>query len=204
MFKKIYVLQKYSGVIGIVVLWAAITTAMSRAHLGLIDFRPISFLGVNPPTARWFSVGMLVSSVLFVNFAFFVKRLYQTNKRFMLYFMIGQAGQVIAAITPYGQGTYKLIHTIGAFALAFSLPFLIREFASSQKTAHHTLLFRRLVKLEIATFIIGMGIFTLTKGIAPIGEALPAIGFHLWIIATTIVARHGSRKNQPLKKAGFV
>ncbi len=238
-------LQKYSGLAGVIILWTGIVTAMNQAHLGLIDSRPISYLGVNPPTARLFSGSLLISSFLFINFAFYVHRRFHTaeslaqsprpaktpgpglfitfstkiipfryafsrktaknslsagifplklgigsgSNRFMLYFLIGQAGQVIAAITPYGnKSNFKLIHTVAAFTLAFSLPLLIRQFAISQSGKRHHKLYLSLLRLEQLAFLIGIGLFVFTKGIAPLGEALPAIGFHIWIIVVTYTA----------------
>lgn len=181
-------LLSLSGVLGIIVLWAAVITGMRRAHLGLVDARPLSYLGVYTNTAQLFTAGLLISSLLFICFAFFVHRYWGTNNRFLFYFLIGQIGQIIAAIAPYGANSrYKLIHTIAAFVLAFSLPFLIRAFEQSQISRKNHKLYQILVRLEVATFIIGMGIFTMTEGIAPLGEALPAIGFHIWIIVLTIV-----------------
>ncbi len=183
----ISIIRRFSGVAGVAILWSATVLAMRRGHVGLVDSRPLSYLGVNPSTAQLFSVGLLASSALFICFAFYVMHAYRTNNRFLVYFLIGQVGQIIAAVTPYGQKSgYRLIHTLAAYTLAFSLPFLIREFARSQKSGHYHRLYRQLTILEIIAFVIGIGIFTTTHGIAPLGEALPAIGFHVWIIAVTL------------------
>ncbi len=162
---------------------------MRRAGLGLVDSRPISYLGVDPLTSQLFSFSLLLSAFLFIHFAFYVRHTYKLKNRFLLYFLIGQAGQIIAAVTPFGKASnYKLVHTIAAFTLAFSLPLLINAFAYAQKNSSHFVLYKRLLRLEQLTFIVGIGLFTFTEGVAPLGEALPAIGFHVWIIAITIVS----------------
>lgn len=176
----------YSGVAGVVVIWTFVITAMQKADLGLIDVRPISFLGIFPPTSKIFSSGLLISSTFFIIFAFWVAKTYSVKNKFLAFFLLGQIGQVLVAILPYGmESNYKIAHTVAAFALAFSLPFLIFQFYRSQIGKPHYAQYRALFYFELITFLVGMGIFTLTEGIAPLGEALPAIGFHIWIIIVT-------------------
>jgi len=187
--KYLTYLQQYSGVCGVLILWISITVAMHRAHLGLIDARPISYLGVNSVSQTLFSVSLLISAFLFVTFGYYIKRQFQVTNNFMAYFLIGQAGQVIAALSPYGMHSrYKMIHTVAAFTLAFSLPFLIQQFALSQSTSQHHRLFVFLLRIEQCAFLIGISLFIFTEGIAPLGEALPALGFHIWIIVLTYIA----------------
>lgn len=163
--------------------------AILHSGFDLTGSRPLSFLGVDPASKWLFSGGLLLSAVLFIAFAFYVRRRFNVHNRFLLYFLIGQAGQIIAAIFPYGQqNNYRTVHTIAAFTLAFSLPFLIREFTRSQRGRPHHPLYRKLLYFELATFIIGLSIFTLTNSIAPIGQALPALGFHVWIIVSSLIA----------------
>lgn len=175
-----------SGVGGVAVLWAGITVAMRRAGLHFIDPRPISYLGVDPQSAKLFSGTLILSAIFFVWFGIYIKRTFQVKGRFLLYLVIGQIGQIIAAIAPYGKDSaYRLLHTIAAFTLAFSLPFLIGSFASSQRSSRHYSTYKWLFRFELVAFVVGIGLFIFTKGIAPLGEALPALGFHIWIIAVT-------------------
>jgi len=180
---------RFSGVLGVGVIWGGVVVAMNRAGLGLVDNRPLSYLGVDPASAQWFSISLLVSAVLFLLFGLYVRRVYDVHNKFFLYLLIGQIGQVIAAVSPYGKDSpWRLVHTVAAFVLAFSLPLLMREFTIAQTGKPRYRLFRGLLRLEQVTFIVGIGLFIFTKGIAPLGEALPAIGYHLWIIAVAIVA----------------
>lgn len=182
-------LQQYSGVIGVLILWTGISVAMHRTGLGLIDPRPISHLGINPASAGLFTGSLLVSAFLFVNFGYYVKCAFHVSNKFLAYLLIGQAGQAIVAIAPYGEERgYRLIHTIAAFTLAFSLPLLIRQFAVSQKNSPHYHLYVRLLRIEQLMFVLGMGLFIFTKGIAPLGQALPTAGYHLWIIVITYLS----------------
>ena len=175
-----------SGVAGVIVLWAATILGMRRAQLGLYDTRPISHLGIEPASAVLFSTGLLMSSMLFVLFAFYVRRAFHTGNRFLGYFLVGQTGQILVATVPYGANSrHKLIHTFAAFTLAVSLPFLIHRFARSQPSGGYRYLFNGFVVAELLLFVAGIGIFTLTSGIAPVGQVMPAAGFHLWIITLT-------------------
>lgn len=196
-------LQLYSGLTGVVVLWTGVLVAMAKAHLAFVDSRPLSYLGVDSKTAVIFSLSLLLSSGMFINFGYSVRKLFGVRNRFLLYFLVGQGGQIVAAVAPYGDNSrYRLVHTMAAFMLAFSLPLLIREFSVSQAKTQHAILYRNLVRFEQFTFVVGMGLFIFTKGIAPLGEALPALGFHLWIIVVTIIAmkeiRHGHRRAKPI------
>lgn len=177
---------RYSGVVGIVVIWTGTLVSMYRAGLGLIDTRPVSYLGVAPESSVLFSLTLLMSAALFIAFGFYARRKFQVKNRFFTYLLIGQLGQIVAAITPYGDNSrYRLIHTVAAFTLAFSLPFLMWEFARSQTGRPQHRLYVLLLRSELALFVVGMGIFIFTEGIAPLGEAMPTVGFHSWIIALT-------------------
>ncbi|MDQ3065390.1 MAG: hypothetical protein M3Q36_03930 [bacterium] len=186
----------FSGIIGIVVLWATILIGMSISGLKLIDSRPFSSLGVDPQTASLFSTGLIISAALFSIFGFFLQRKFAVKSKFLMYLLIGQAGQVVAALAPYGSDSrYKTLHTLAAFTLALSLPILIRSFAYSQINSKYFKLYIRLFRLELAAFLIGMGIFIFTTGIAPLGQAMPAIGFHIWIIALTLITHRTLQDN---------
>lgn len=181
-------LQFLAGVAGVFILWTGTLVSMSRAHLGLLDNRPVSFLGTDPSSRLIFSSSLILSAILFINFAFYVQRTFQVNNRFLKYFLIGQVCQIILAISPYGETAKGVIHLIAAFTLAFSLPLLIKQFTISQHDKQHHKLYLGLLRFEQVGFIIGMGLFIFSKGLAPLGEAMPAIGFHLWIFVVTYVA----------------
>jgi hypothetical protein len=74
---------------------------------------------------------------------------------------------------------------VAAFTLAFSLPLLIKQFTIAQRAKEHYTLYLSLLRIEQVSFIVGMALFIFTRGLAPLGEALPAIGFHLWILVVT-------------------
>jgi hypothetical membrane protein len=180
--------QKYSGILGVLIIWLGIGAAMFIARLGLFSNLPISSLGVNPKTSVLFSLSLLTSAALFIKFAFYVRQKFKVKNRFLTYFMIGQFGQIIVALVPYGNNSrYKLIHTIAAFTLAFSLPFLIGQFYFSQSNSKFKSLYKSLLILEVGLFVVGIGAFVFAKGVAPLGEILPTMGFHLWIITVSVI-----------------
>lgn len=162
---------------------------MYRVHLGLIDPRPISYLGLYPETRLLFSSGLIVSSMLFIMFGYYIKRLFNVKNRFLIYLITGQIAQIVVAIIPDTARTRgKVVHTIAGFTLAFSLPFLIRAFAASQSKSKYHRLYRRLYRLEQGALTVGLAVFIFTKGVAPLGEALPTVGFHVWVLALTFIA----------------
>ena len=180
--------KQISGLLGVLSLWTFISFGMLKAHLNLIDTRPISYLGIYRPTRLIFTLGLLVSAVLFIVFAIYLAHTYKLRNKFLIYFFIGQTGQIITAIIPdTPHTTFRLIHTIAAFTLAFSLPLLIREFAISQKDSKYSNIYHGLYRFELVTFAIGIGLFVFTNGVAPLGEILPTFGFHLWIIVVSCI-----------------
>lgn len=192
---KINTMQRYSGLLGIVILWTSILIAMSRTGLMLVDDRPISYLGIDPLSSGLFSFGLLASALLFLSFGLYVKRVFAVkNNKFLIYIIIGQVSQSIVAIAPYGmKAQYKLLHTIAAFTLAFTLPLLISAFTYSQIGTKYFRIYKGLLLFELLMFVVGMGLFIFTRGIAPLGEALPAIGYHLWIVTVTIIAANSAK-----------
>lgn len=181
--------QQFSGLAGVVLLWLVIPILMVKAHVRIIDTRPISYLGIDPHTMRLFNLSLIISAVLFVSYSRYVAKHFHVNGKFLMIFFIGQLGQMITAVTPYGhQQPARLIHTLAAYTLAFSLPLLIGEFTRAQTGSPHSGSYHILLRLEQLAFVVGIGLFAFTKGIAPLGEALPAIGFHIWIITITILS----------------
>ena len=181
--------QQNSGVLGVVILWVSILFAMSRTGLGLIDSRPFSYLGVDVLSAELFTFGLLTSAILFLVFGFYLRRKFGVKNRFLLYFVIGQIGQLIVGIAPYGlQSPQRQFHTIAAFVIAFSLPFLMHAYAKSQSASQYYRIYTWLFWLEVLLLVVGLSIFIFTKGIAPLGQAMPTVGFHLWIIVLTFIS----------------
>ncbi len=64
----------------------------------------------------------------------------------------------------------------------------MRLFAKAQPKGEFRQTCYRLFYLELFSFVIGIGLFTLTKGVAPLGEVLPALGFHIWMLVLTFRA----------------
>ncbi len=190
--KNLRKLQKYTGLAGVAVIWLGIAFGMNQAGLRLIDPRPISYLGINPRTSLLFTTSLLTSAILFTCFGFYLRNTLRISNLFIYFLVFGQIGQAIAAIIPYG-GNYKFTHTLAAYALAFSLPFVIQQFYASQRRAPRAKVYGNLLRLEVCAFVLGIAVFSFTKGIAPIGEALPAIGFHVWIIVVTFTITNPSK-----------
>lgn len=170
----------FSGLAAIIVIWSTVLLGMHLTGLGLFDDRPLSYIGTNPSTQTIFTTGLISSAVLVMCFGWYVYRTFRANKVFLVFLIIGQVGQIVSALAP-NQGTTRIIHTIFAFGIVFSLPILMWQFAKSQPAGSWKQSCYRLLYAEIISFVVGMGLFTLSKGVGPLGEALPAIAFHVWI-----------------------
>lgn len=174
---------RYCGLITVGILWTSIAIGIHRAQLDLFGKSPLSHLGIVSSTARIFSIGLILAALSLVLFTRYLKTRYEVSTSFMVFLLIGQAGQIIAAVTPYGgMQPARLIHTVAALTLAFSIPFVLWRFAAAQSKPPIRRPAIALMWLEIVAFTIGIGLFSyVTKG-APFAQAMPAIALHIWII----------------------
>lgn len=179
--------QRYAGIATVVIIWVFMLAALLRANLSIFGQEPLSSLGVSPSSATYFSIGLILAAISTFIFGYYINRVFTVPRSFNFALIIGQLGQVIAALVPFGgEQPAREIHTYAAFTLAFSLPVLMWRFAVTQKS----LILRGqaywLMWLEIAAFIIGIGTFVLIRKGAPFGQMLPAIGFHIWLVFVSL------------------
>ncbi len=175
---------RYSGPAAVFVLWGGILQSMRLAGLSFFSSLPLSKLGVSKRSDFIFGATLIISAVLLMLFCLYLNKTFRVGRKFTVVFMIGQVAQIVAALVPYG-GASKNIHSVAAFVLAFSLPILIWLFAKTQ-TGRLRKLANKLFWVELAFFIVGIGTFVLTNKVAPLAQALPAVGFHIWLIALAI------------------
>lgn len=181
-------LQPYTGLLAVFVVWAGTLMSMYRTGLGLLDARPISILSTEPSSRLLFSGSLVASALLFICFAYYINTKFAVNNTFLKYFIAGQIGQIILALSPYGETLIGVIHLLAALTLAFSLPLLIKQFMLSQHKSPYQRTYMYLFRLEQIALVIGLGLFVFARGLVPLGEAMPAIGFHLWILVVTYIA----------------
>jgi hypothetical protein len=162
---------------------------MVRTGLGFSSPDPLSYLGTDGRSRTLFRAGLLVAAVLLATFAWFVHQRCSTPRCFLLAFLIGLGGQVVAAIVPLaGPGASPAVHTTGGLVLGISLPILMGCFAAGQASGPWRRLSQALFGLEAAACVGGVVLSQAMR--APIAEVLPAGAFHLWIL---VVAGHAWR-----------
>lgn len=166
------------------VLWTTVGAGMLLTDLTLLDERPISYLGTNGQSMPLFRTGLIVATALLVTFAWAVHRRLARPAGFLAVFLVGMAGQaVVAVVSIVGTGTPHTVHTTAGIILGLSLPVLMWRFAAAQPPGRWRERAFRLMWLEIAVCLAGIGLSRLHR--AAVAEALPAGGFHLWIIVVT-------------------
>jgi len=157
------------------------------ADLPLLGIRPLSSLGVIPSSSVYFSTGLIIAAVLILVFAHKLRGFYELSGWFFPVVLIGQVGQIISAVVPFGgDQPARAIHTIAAFVLAFSIPVALGIFYRSLPIGNFRTIAYRLFVLELAAFSLGIGFFVLVGKAAPISQALPAVAFHMWLITTNL------------------
>lgn len=178
-------LFRYSGVAGVVVLWASIGLGMARTGLGFFEDRPISYLGTDATTSLLFTTAMVVSAALFAGFYLFVYYGYAASRSFLVVGFVGLLGQVVAGLVPLsGPGVSHSVHVTGGIVVGLSLPLLMWRFAASQPTSSWRRESYGFVWLEVAACIIGVVLSRSMRAV--IAEILPGAGYHLWILVITI------------------
>lgn len=165
-------------------LWTSIGAGMRRTGLGFSDERPISYLGTDERAVLLFRGGLLVSTVLLVAFAWSARERFSAPASFLAAFLVGQAGQVVAALVPIsGPGASHDVHTTGGIVLGLSLPVLMWRFAAGLPPGRWRDQAYGLFWLEMAAVAVGIALSR--SDLAPLAEVVPAAGFHLWIIVVT-------------------
>ncbi len=115
----------------IAVIWLTVIIGMHRTGLGLLDARPISYLGVAPVSQTPFSSGLILSALLIIIFGDYLRRTYSIPGKFFTAVVIGQIAQIITALAP-NRGHTQVVHTTSAFIIVFTLPPLMQLFAKAQ------------------------------------------------------------------------
>lgn len=158
---------------------------MWRAGLGVADDRPISYLGTDPKTMALFRGGLIVATVLLVEFAWAVDQRLARSTGFFVAFLVGMTGQaVVATVSIAGEGASHAVHTNAGIVLGLSLPLLMWRFAAGQPPGRWRRQSYGLMWLEVASVVAGIALSM--AGRAVIAEVLPAAGFHLWIVVVTL------------------
>jgi len=181
-------------VAAVAVLWTTMVAGMARTGLGVSGDRPLSYLGTDPRSLALFRGGLLVAAVLLVAFARWVGRESSPGPGFLAAYLVGQAGQVVAALVPI-DGPGHDVHTTAGIVLGLSLPVLMWRFAAGQRPGPRRSRAYGLLWLEIAACVAGVLLSRAMR--APLAEAVPAAGFHLWIIVVTAWGPTGGPARSP-------
>lgn len=166
------------------ILWSCLSIALFKAHESFFGTLPLSHLGLEDASKYWFSAGLIIAAILTISFLYYLNDVFTIRRAFIISAVIGQIGQVIVALAP-DAGRWQTVHTTAAFVLAFSIPILMWIFASSLRVSDLKKVILRLFVLEVVLFIIGIGCFVTINKAVPLSQALPAIGFHIWLIVIT-------------------
>lgn len=176
---------RFAGVATVAVLWTTVGTGMYLTGLGWADDRPISYLGTDGRSQALFRAGLLVATVLLGGFAWALGRRLPQPAGFLSVFLVGQAGQaVVAVVSIAGHGTGHAVHTAAGIILGLSLPVLMWRFAAGQPERRWRRLSEAFMWSEVAACAVGVALSRAHR--ATIAEAVPAGGFHFWIIVVTV------------------
>lgn len=175
--------RRYGGIAMVAILWSTTLINVYLVELNLFGNNPLSYLGTDDRSAFLFSFGLISAALALLLFAQYLKDVFVITKSFLIALYVGQIGQIIAALVHFGgEQPDRTIHTVAALTLAFSIPIALWRFATAQKSSRVRRIAYALFWLELTGFIIGIGLFSFVINGAPIGQIMPAIGFHAWIL----------------------
>jgi len=199
-------LLRHAGAAAVATLWTCVGTGMYRTSLDAVGDRPISYLGTDPRSALVFRAGLIVAALLMAGFAWFVFGWFRARRSFLVAFLVGLAGQVVAAVVLLsGPGSSHVVHTAGGLVLGASLPILMWRFAAGIPTDSVWRLRAvgyGLFWLEVAACATGVALSASKR--APVAEIVPALGFHLWVAVVTAWSTTPRRARPEQSAAGTV
>ncbi|HET7487221.1 MAG TPA: DUF998 domain-containing protein [Acidimicrobiales bacterium] len=167
--------ERAAGPVAVAVLWATVAAGMHRAGLHAGDDRTISLLGTVPATAGLFRAGLLVATALLVLFAVGIGRRLPPRSPFLPVFVAGMAGQAVVA-TVSVAGPWHGLHVAAGLLLGASLPVALGLFAHGSDGRRWAVL----AWVEAGACAAGVALSRAHLGV--LAEAVPAAGFHLWVL----------------------
>lgn len=185
-----------AGPAAVAVLWTTVAAGMARTGLAIGDDRTISELGTDARSAGLFRAGLLVATALLIAFAVAVHRLLPRRTGFLPVFLAGMAGQaVVATVSVAGHGRSHDVHVAAGLLLGASLPVLMWRFAAGQPAGTGRRWWAVLAGVEAGACIAGVALSRAHRGV--LAEAVPAAGFHLWVLAVAAAWPAWSRSRPP-------
>ena len=176
---------RWTGVAAVAALWSTQVVLIVVVGFDLIGERPLSYLALEEDIGFLFSVGLVVSAVLFIAFQDHLRHRYRLGLAFSMAMVVGMVGQFIAGVVPIGcTGPASRVHVTAALTLGASIPVLMWRFAADQPPGTWRRQCYGLFWLEAAACAAGIALSQ--NQIAPVAEILPALAFHGWVGAVTV------------------
>lgn len=178
-------IERYSALAAIIFVWVIVAAGMSHTHLGVLDTRPISYLGTSD-YAPYFRTGLLVGLVAMGTFYIYLARTFKPTPSFRNLYFTGLAMQLIVAFAPYQvNGNPQWLHWTAAIILAFALVFAPWVFAGSRNISRTTGHISRAVTLGYLAALVIETFLLATFGYYAPSELFNLVIFHAWIIYLT-------------------
>ncbi len=179
---------RYAGIAAVATIWTALVTATVVARFDVLGEQPVSYLGSQPRSAALFTLALAGSAVLLTAFHGYVRDRFPVARGFSTAMLVGLAGQLVAAFVPIGgDPVLHRIHTSSALVLGASLPMLMWRFAAAQPAGTFRRASYALFRAEVAACAAGLCLSA--ASVAAVAEILPAVVFHVWVVAVTLARR---------------
>ena len=176
---------RWSGVAAIAVLWIGIGVAVVRTGFDLLGALPLSRLAADGRAEPIFGPSLVVAALLFVLFCVDVTRRYPVGRAFPVVMVAAMAGQLVTGVVPIGEpGESDPVHVAAGLTLGGLIPVFLGLFALAQPAGPWRETAVRLFVAQLAATVVGVALSG--SGRAALAEMLPALLFHVWVVAAAL------------------
>lgn len=183
---------RWSGVAAIAVLWVGIGVAVLRTGFSVVGDLPLSRLAADGRAVSIFGPSLAVAALLFVVFCLDVTRRYPVGRAFAVAMVAAMAGQLVTGVVPIGEpGESDPVHVAAGLVLGGLIPVFLGLFAVAQPAGQWRRVAVRLFLAQLAATVGGVALSG--SGRAALAEMLPALLFHVWVVAVTLHVPEGPR-----------
>jgi hypothetical protein len=183
-------------VAAIAVLWIGIGVAVLRTGFELLGDLPLSRLAADGRAESIFGPSLVVAALLFIVFCVNVTRRYPVGRAFAVVMIAAMGGQLVAGVVPIGApGESDPVHVAAGLVLGGLIPVFLGLFAVAQPAGPWRTTSIRLFVAQLAATVVGVALSG--SGRAALAEMLPALFFHVWVVAVTLHVPEGRLRRGP-------
>jgi hypothetical protein len=177
---------RYSGILAIVLQYAALVYFISINKLPLSWSHTVSDFGSTPETRTVFVWAFTISGLLYALFGIWLSRRIHLHRNFLVTLAIGVTAQVSLSWIP-DKGSTNLLHFVFAIIVMICMPLTVYYFSHVIRNRTVKKLARGIIWAEVIALLLLP--FVATFRITVLSEIIAAISFQFWTVVATLKTR---------------